>query len=83
MKKKEQQNMAEYFSSTKVFNNLPPFYKKLEMYMDDMASDYDVPDLNIVPSDFHQTDRYTSGYCFKRSGYIVLDETKFIQKQGS
>ncbi|MCX6319640.1 MAG: hypothetical protein NTW29_20345 [Bacteroidetes bacterium] len=78
----QQKNIAHYFDKLADFNELPPFYKKLEMYSDDKASDFGVPDLNIVPSRFHQTERFTVGFCYKRSGNIPLDPQKLIQKQG-
>lgn len=75
-------NIAHYFNKRNDFEELPPFYKKLEMYTDDSAADFGVPDLNIVPSSFHQTGRFTVGYCYKRSGNILLEPEKLIQKQG-
>lgn len=75
-------NIAHYFDKRSDFEALPPFYKKLEMYTDDTSVDFGVPDLNIVPSSFHQTNRFTVGYCYKRAGLISLNPEKIIQKQG-
>lgn len=78
----QNKNISHYFTKQSDFDALPPFYKKLDMYTDDTATDFGVPDLNIVPSRFHQTSRFTVGYCYKRSGNISLDPAKLIQKQG-
>lgn len=64
-----------------VFETLPLFYRKLERYTDDMATVFDVPDLNMMPADLYQTSKVSIGFFFKKAAHIDWEEDKLIFKQ--
>ena len=70
-----------YFTKEQDFHYLPPFYKKLEIYKDDNSVDYEIQNLNITESYFHQTTKCTVGYSYKRAANILLNSKKIILKQ--
>ncbi len=81
MSKEIIETLKSYFENEQDFHYLPPFYKKLEIYKDDNSVDYEIQNLNITESYFHQTDKCTVGYSYKRAANILLDIKKIIHKQ--
>ncbi|MFN8244337.1 MAG: hypothetical protein U0X40_09830 [Ferruginibacter sp.] len=73
--------LESYLPGKKEFVALPLFYKNLEIYKDDNSVDYEIQNLNITHSDFHETDKCTVGYGYKRAAHIALDPGKIILKK--
>lgn len=81
MNKDISKHLKDFLERPEQFEDLPLFYRKLEVYADDMGTVTGVENLNMAPSTFYQTSKISIGFFFKKAAHIAWEEDKLKFKQ--
>jgi hypothetical protein len=74
-------HLKDFLDQQEQLENLPLFYRKLEVYTDDMGMAMGVENLNMAPSAFYQTSKISIGFFFKKAANIAWEEDKLTFRQ--
>ncbi|KAA5534576.1 hypothetical protein F0919_08115 [Taibaiella lutea] len=81
MEKDISKHLKDFLEQKEQFDDLPLFYRKLEVYTDDMGTAMGVEKLNMAPSGFYQTSKISIGFFFKKAAHIAWEEDKLKFRQ--
>jgi hypothetical protein len=81
MNKDVSKHLKDFLDQKEHFEELPLFYRKLELYADDMGMVTGIENLNMAPSEFYQTSKISIGFFFKKAAHIAWEEDKLKFRQ--
>lgn len=68
----------QYIEGEEATNSFPFFYRYFEPYLDNIS--LDVEDVNLVHSEFHQSEAHAIGFFHKKASQVHLKSSDLIYK---